>query len=97
MRDANLALKQFLRGRLYSHYRVHRMTAKAQRIVQSLFSAFFQDPKLLQSKHQQKVYTMEEKHGSNGRARAVADYIAGMTDRYAIAEYARIFDPAELT
>lgn len=97
MRAANLALKQFLRSRLYSHYRVHRMTAKAQRIIQSLFSAFFNDPKLLQPKHQHKVYTMEQKEGTNGRARAVADYIAGMTDRYAIAEYARIFDPAELT
>ena len=97
MREANLALKQFLRSRLYSHYRVHRMTAKAQRIIQSLFNAFFNDPKLLQPKHQQKVYTMEQKEGTNGRARAVADYIAGMTDRYAIAEYARIFDPAELT
>ena len=97
MRAANLALKQFLRSRLYSHYRVHRMTSKAQRIIESLFSAFFQDPGLLQPKHQQKVYTMEEKEGANGRARAVADYIAGMTDRYAIAEYGRIFDPAELT
>jgi len=97
MRAANLALKQFLRSRLYSHYRVHRMTSKAQRIIESLFSAFFQDPKLLQPKHQQKVYMMEEKEGTNGRARAVADYIAGMTDRYAIAEYGRIFDPAELT
>ncbi|MDZ7661611.1 deoxyguanosinetriphosphate triphosphohydrolase [Thiohalophilus sp.] len=97
MRAANMALKQFLRSRLYSHYRVHRMTSKAQRIIESLFSAFFQDPRLLQPKHQQKVYTMEEKEGTNGRARAVADYIAGMTDRYAIAEYGRIFDPAELT
>ncbi|MDR9436907.1 MAG: deoxyguanosinetriphosphate triphosphohydrolase [Thiohalophilus sp.] len=97
MRQANLALKQFLRSQLYSHYRVHRMTAKAQRIIQSLFSAFYEDPKLLQPKHQQKVYMMEQKEGANGRARAVADYIAGMTDRYAIAEYARIFDPAELT
>lgn len=97
MRNANLALKQFLRSRLYSHYRVHRMTSKAQRIIQSLFSAFFEDPKLLQPKHQQQVYRMEEKYGDDGRARAVADYIAGMTDRYAIAEYGRIFDPAELT
>ncbi|MFP3872941.1 MAG: deoxyguanosinetriphosphate triphosphohydrolase [Thiohalophilus sp.] len=97
MRAANLTLKQFLRSRLYSHYRVHRMTSKAQRIIESLFSAFFQDPGLLQPKHQQMVCMMEEKEGPNGRARAVADYIAGMTDRYAIAEYGRIFDPAELT
>ncbi|MGD8408428.1 MAG: deoxyguanosinetriphosphate triphosphohydrolase [Thiohalophilus sp.] len=97
MRAANLALKQFLRGHLYSHYRVHRMTTKAQRIIESLFGAFFEDPKLLEPKHQRRIYTMEEMHGRDGRARAVADYIAGMTDRYAIAEYARIFDPVELT
>lgn len=97
MKAANLELKQFLRSRLYSHYRVQRMTAKAQRIIQSLFEAFFNDPGLLKPEHQQNVCTMEEKHGENGRARAVADYIAGMTDRYAIAEYRRIFDPAELT
>lgn len=97
MKAANLELKQFLRSQLYSHYRVQRMTAKAQRIIQSLFEAFFNDPGLLKPEHQQNVYTMEEKHDENGRARAVSDYIAGMTDRYAIAEYRRIFDPAELT
>lgn len=97
MRAANLDLKKFLRGHLYSHYRVHRMTNKAQGIIESLFGAFFDDPKLLEPKHQHRIYTMEEMHGRDGRARAVADYIAGMTDRYAIAEYARIFDPVELT
>ncbi len=97
MKAANLELKQFLRSQLYSHYRVQRMTTKAQRIIQSLFEAFFKDPGLLKPEHQQNVYTMEEKHGENGRARAVSDYIAGMTDRYAIAEYRRIFDPVELT
>jgi len=97
MKAANLELKQFLRNQLYSHYRVHRMTTKAQHIIQSLFEAFFNDPKLLKPEHQQNVFMMEDKHGDDGRARAVSDYIAGMTDRYAIAEYRRIFDPAELT
>jgi dGTPase len=97
MKAANLELKQFLRNQLYSHYRVHRMTSKAQHIIQSLFEAFFDDPRLLKPEHQQNVYLMEDKHGNDGRARAVSDYIAGMTDRYAIAEYRRIFDPAELT
>jgi len=97
MKATNLELKQFLRNQLYSHYRVHRMTTKAQHIIQSLFEAFFDDPRLLKPEHQQNVYVMGDKHGEDGRARAVSDYIAGMTDRYAIAEYRRIFDPAELT
>jgi len=95
--QANQALKQFLRHNLYSHYRVHRMTSKARQILQSLFDAFLQDPALLNPEHQQHVKQLEEQSGEAGRARAVADYIAGMTDRYAITEYRRIFDPEELT
>ena len=97
MREANLELKRFLRINLYQHYRVHRMTAKANRIIRSLFDAFFTDPHLLNPEHYQHLKDLEHSHGDSGRARAVADYIAGMTDRYAIAEYRRIFDPAELT
>ena len=97
MRAANQELKQFLRRQLYQHYRVHRMTRKASRILQSLFEAFFQDPKLLKPEHQARIRQLEEHDGEAGRARAVADYIAGMTDRYAIAEHRRIFDAEELT
>ncbi len=97
MQAANLQLKQFLRQELYQHYRVHRMSAKAGRIIQSLFSAFMDDPRLLKPEHQQTIKNAEREAGEHGRARTVADYVAGMTDRYAISEYQRIFDPQELT
>jgi len=93
MREQNLELKRFLRTRLYRHYRVHRMTAKAARTITALFTAFLDDPRLLPSDVQQQTAMKEEQHGKNGRARVVADYIAGMTDRYAIAEYERTFNP----
>jgi dGTPase len=79
----NLALKQFLRNNLYHHYKVNRMSAKAMRIIQELFTAFFADISLMPTEHQQ--YAQQDK------ARAVADYIAGMTDRFAIREHRRLF------
>jgi dGTPase len=93
MREQNLELKRFLRTRLYRHYRVHRMTTKAARTITALFTAFLDDPRLLPSDVQQQAVMKEEQRGKDGRARVVADYIAGMTDRYAIAEYERTFNP----
>jgi dGTPase len=93
MREQNLELKRFLRTRLYRHYRVHRMTAKAARTITALFTAFIEDPRLLPPDVQQQTARKVEQHGKDGRARVVADYIAGMTDRYAIAEYERTFNP----
>lgn len=86
------ALKQFLRENLYNHYRVRRMSRKAARIVKELFTAFIEDARLLPPQYQQKLVA-DPALG----ARVIADYIAGMTDRYAIHEHARLFDPAELT
>ena len=90
-------LKQFLRKQLYAHYRVRRMTLKAGRIVEALFKAFMQDTHLLPPQYQDKI----REHGGGGegavQARIIADYIAGMTDRYAMREHQRLFDPAELT
>lgn len=97
MQTLNLELKQFLRSNLYSHYRVYRMTNKARNIIQNLFNAFMDDSKLLPHAHAKKANAMEHNEGLNGRARIVADYIAGMTDRYAITEYNRLFDPTQLT
>jgi dGTPase len=94
MRGQNLELKRFLRTRLYRHYRVHRMTAKAARTITALFTAFIEDPRLMPPDVQHQTAMKEEQHGKNGRARVVADYIAGMTDRYAIAEYERTFNPS---
>jgi dGTPase len=94
MREMNLELKRFLRTHLYRHYRVHRMSAKAGRTISALFEAFIDDPRLLPQEAQQKASLLEKFEGQAGRARAVADYIAGMTDRYAIAEYERTFNPS---
>ena len=94
MREKNLELKRFLRDNLYRHYRVHRMSTKAARTVTALFEAFISDIRLLPDEPRRHVARLEAADGNYGRARAVADYIAGMTDRYAIAEYERTFDPA---
>jgi dGTPase len=94
MRERNLELKRYLRNNLYRHYRVHRMTAKAARTITALFGAFINDIRLLPDEHRQQADRLAAEHGDVGNARAVADYIAGMTDRYAIAEYDRMFNPA---
>ena len=94
MREQNLELKRFLRTNLYRHYRVHRMTTKAARTITALFEAYVDDPRLMPEDPQRQTALREERSGRDGRARAVADYIAGMTDRYAIAEYERTFNPS---
>ena len=93
----NDSLKTFLRENVYKHYKVRRMTSKARRVVGSLFDAFFNDPSLMPDEHKQTSTRLDATLGSAGRARAVADYIAGMTDRYAILEHRRLFDPSERT
>ncbi len=97
MRERNLELKRFLRTQLYRHYRVHRMSVKALRVIRELFAAFFDDPRLLPAETQLKVNDLRQRKGEAGQARAVADYIAGMTDRYAIKEHQRVYNPGELT
>ncbi len=93
----NRALKSFLRDRVYKHYKVRRMTSKAGRVVAALFQAFMDDPALMPEEHGDTAARLSAEHGAPGRARAVADYIAGMTDRYAILEHRRLFDPSERT
>ena len=93
----HLELKQYLRKRLYRHYRVLRMTTKARKVVQSLFVALFDKPELMPPEHFIHAQRLQEQDGDTGRARAVADYIAGMTDRFAILEYERLFNPSERT
>jgi dGTPase len=81
-------LKQFLRTHMYQHYRVNRMSSKARQIIKALFEAFMLDPKLLPPQYQDKA--------RQDQARTIADYIAGMTDRYAIKEYRNLFSVEEL-
>ena len=73
------------------------MTAKADAIICDLFNGFMNDIRLLPPEHQTTAKAHEAQEGELGRARIVADYIAGMTDRFAISEHKRIFDPSELT
>ena len=84
MRREELQLKRFLRENLYHHYLVNRMTSKARRIIKELFEAFMQEPRLLPPDYQ----LVGNEHA---QARKVADYIAGMTDRYAMREHRRLF------
>ncbi|HUO44123.1 MAG TPA: deoxyguanosinetriphosphate triphosphohydrolase [Burkholderiales bacterium] len=88
VRDQQQELKQFLRQHLYQHYQVARMTAKAQRIVTDLFQAFAASPRLLPPQYQAVA--------RSDVARTAADYIAGMTDRYAMREYRRLFAVDEI-
>jgi dGTPase len=96
-REEHLELKAFLREHVYRHYKVLRMTSKARRVVQQLFEGFFKDVSLMPTEHRDQALQGESTQGTAGRARAVADYIAGMTDRYAILEHRRLFEPAERT
>ncbi len=83
MRHEQQELKKFLHDHLYRHYKVARMSAKARHTIQMLFNAFRSDIRLLPHEYQAKFH--QDKH------QAIADYIAGMTDRYAIREYRRLF------
>ncbi len=85
------ALKSYLFQRMYRHPRVHRQAEKAKRLVRRLFHTLREDPRLLPLKYQARIQNSDQQEKS--RARIVADYIAGMTDRFAIAEYDRLFDP----
>ncbi len=87
MQEENLALKQFLRVNLYCHERVLGETNQGRRIIDDLFRAFVAEPRLLPPQCQ--AATAAE------GMRAIADYIAGMTDRYAVREHGRLFALAE--
>ncbi|MBP6019429.1 MAG: deoxyguanosinetriphosphate triphosphohydrolase [Burkholderiaceae bacterium] len=76
-------LKAFLLSNLYRHYRVMRMTTKARAIVRELFHAFLNNPRLLADEYR--------RDDEVAQARAIADYIAGMTDRYAMREHRHLF------
>lgn len=88
VKEKNEALKRFLQERLYRHYKMERMRMKARRVIQRLFDAYLAQPTLLPLKHQRKAKEEPLK-------RVICDYIAGMTDRFAIEEYRRLFDPEE--
>lgn len=82
----NRGLKDFLYNRMYRHYRVTRMQTKADRLLSELFQAYTTEPRQLPESARQRI-------DAEGLHRAVCDYIAGMTDRFALDEHAKMFDP----
>jgi len=81
------SLRAFLYASFYQHYEVLRQVAKAQQVLEQLFSTYTRHPELLPPQVRQAAEL-------EGRERAVCDYLAGMTDRFAVEEYARLFNPA---
>jgi dGTPase len=95
--EEHLELKRFLRTRVYEHERVKGMREGAVRTLKELFEAFFTDVDLMPPEHRDTALRLESESGPAGRARAVADYVAGMTDRYAFLEHERVFGPVSGT
>ncbi|RLB00835.1 MAG: deoxyguanosinetriphosphate triphosphohydrolase [Deltaproteobacteria bacterium] len=81
-------LKEFLHRKLYRHFRVERMRLKAERFITELFKAYLENPTLLPEKYQRRMQQELPQ-------RVICDYIAGMTDRFALEEYKKLFDPYE--
>lgn len=90
MHQRNRQLKDFLYTNLYRHYRVMRMAVKAEQTIVALFHSYQAEPAILPPHVQAWI-------DSRGLERTICDYIAGMTDRYAIEEHQKLFDPAKLS
>ena len=83
MEESNKILKNFLLTKMYRHHRINRMTNKAKQVIQDLFNLFFSNIEFMPMDWQKKVKSVNETH----KARIVTDYIAGMTDRFALEEH----------
>ncbi|HPF28240.1 MAG TPA: deoxyguanosinetriphosphate triphosphohydrolase, partial [Steroidobacteraceae bacterium] len=86
----HLELKRFLNRSLYRHAQVSDMTRRARSVVSDLFAALLDDGALLPAEHRDAAARAAATQGMAGRARVVADYVAGMTDRFAFLEHARV-------
>jgi dGTPase len=90
MQRRNRELKDFLYKNMYRHYRVVRMSVKAENLITDLFNAYRSEPSMLPTLIQDSINV-------RGLERTICDYIAGMTDRYAIEEHQKLFNPLERT
>jgi dGTPase len=88
MLEMNRQLKDFLLRSFYRHPRVMRMAGKAQRLLTELFHAYLEEPQQLPYEIQARI-----RSGADSAERVICDYLAGMTDRYAISEHKKLFDP----
>jgi len=93
MEQVNKSIKSFLLKHMYRHFKVNRMTSKARRVVSELFTFFHAEPNCLPSVW----YAATDGAGTQRTAEIIADFIAGMTDRFALEEHTRIFDPMART
>jgi dGTPase len=91
--SADKAVKKFLSENMYRHHRVNRMTSKARRVVREIFLILFGEPELLPAEWRNQAENQED----SSRARIIADYISGMTDRYALEVHKKLFDPDALS
>jgi dGTPase len=88
MGEHEATLKRFLMAKMYRHYKVARMRSQAKRILKELFTLFLAEPETLPDKWRDRA----GKPGTPETARVVCDYIAGMTDAYAVEEHRRLFN-----
>ena len=88
MKTADRELKTFLNNHMYRHYKVNRMASKARRVVRELFDLYLAEPNCLPTEWFDKTADGD----AVSRARVIADFIAGMTDSYALLEHKRLFD-----
>jgi len=88
MAEQEAGVKAFLFDNMYRHYKLNRMTSKARRVVRELFGLFLKEPECLPTEWRRKLDGASEETA----ARIVADYVAGMTDRFALDEHRRLFD-----
>jgi dGTPase len=89
MKNANRVLKDFLFKNMYRHYRVVRMQKKAEKVLTDMFTAYLAEPTMLPDQFQ-------EQFDDKGKERTICDYLAGMTDRFAVDEYQKLFNPSLL-
>lgn len=87
VKNDRLPLRRFLKEALYQHYRVNRMSDKAKRFIEALFGAYINNTAMLPHEHQEKI------HSPQDAWRVICDYIASMTDRFALDEYEKLFNP----
>ncbi len=87
LKERRAPLKNFLKVRLYSHYRVNRMSDKAKRFIKDLFDLYVKNTAMLPEEFQNKI------NENNDKYNVICDYIASMTDRYALDEYEKLFNP----
>lgn len=87
LKKKRLPLRKFLKSELYNHYRVNRMSDKARRFIKEIFQAYIKNITMLPKEHQKKI------NKSNNKYVVICDYIASMTDRYALDEHEKLFNP----